>query len=218
MIARASLAVLASLIVACAASGATDQGGGDDFDGGVPFADGGHANDSSIPPPDALVLADGDTTQDASDDSPPPPGSCVGKPDGTVCVKSPDGCHTDATCSGGLCGGLGTRADGYNWKAGDDNARCCNGKPIETTTNDDCGACGIRCNAGNGESCQPLGGHYFCRGCVASAACWSKCCSTSFSPNSCAASDCAGNCNNAVCPPGSHCVNGLPNSSDYCAY
>ena len=62
-----------------------------------------------------------------------------------------------------------------------------------------------------------LGGHYFCRGCIASINCWSKCCSTSFSPYSCAASDCAGNCDAAYCPAGTHCVSGGGTSSDYCA-
>ncbi|HEY1691287.1 MAG TPA: hypothetical protein VGG39_03955 [Polyangiaceae bacterium] len=147
-------------------------------------------------------------------------GACTPQPkaDGTVCASAPDGCHTDGTCKGGSCGAVGTRADGYEWTAGDDTARCCGGKPIQTTSDTDCGACGIKCNASNGESCSALGGHYFCRGCVASTACWSHCCSESFSPYTCAASDCAGDCDSTYCPSGTHCVSGAPNSSDYCSY
>lgn len=140
------------------------------------------------------------------------------KPNGTTCSTAPDGCHTDATCSGGHCGTPPARADGYNWSAGDATAICCNGGETHANTDSNCGACGIHCNAGNGESCSALGGHYFCRGCVASAACWSHCCSESFSPYSCAASDCSGNCSSAYCPAGTHCVSGGSTSSDYCSY
>ncbi|HEY6460476.1 MAG TPA: hypothetical protein VIY73_10005 [Polyangiaceae bacterium] len=147
-------------------------------------------------------------------------GACAPQPkaDGTVCANAPDGCHTDGTCKSGSCGAVGTRADGYEWTSGDDTARCCGGKPIHTTSDTDCGACGIKCNASNGESCSALAGRYFCRGCVASSACWSHCCSESFSPYTCAASDCAGDCDSTYCPTGTHCVSGAPNSSDYCAY
>jgi len=145
-------------------------------------------------------------------------GSAAALPDGTVCAKAADGCHSDATCKTGNCGASGTLADGHNWSAGDATAICCGGHQVHADTNGNCGACGIACNAGNGESCALLGGHYFCRGCVASAACWSKCCSESFTPFSCAASDCSGNCSATYCPPGTHCVSGAPNSSDYCAY
>ena len=215
---RASLSIVASCVgLACGSHGGLPQGDGDaslpeDLDGG--------RSDVSLPSPDAIVLAGDSGAEDASQaqDSGPAPGSCVGKPDGTVCVPSPDDCHVAATCKQGLCGGLDTRADGYNWQVGDATARCCRGKPVHTTTSSDCGACGIQCNAGNGESCAPLGGHYFCRGCIASASCWSKCCSLSFSPGSCAASDCVGNCSAQFCPPGTHCVVGGAVSSDYCAY
>jgi hypothetical protein len=146
-------------------------------------------------------------------------GGLTPKPNGTACKAAPDPCHSDATCNAGQCGTtFPVRADGYNWQAGDDTARCCGGNKIHANTDTDCGACGIHCNAGNGESCQLLGGHYFCRGCVASAQCWSHCCSTSFSPYSCAASDCAGSCSSTYCPPGTHCVVGNGTSSDYCAY
>lgn len=148
-------------------------------------------------------------------------GSCApaaAKADGTVCAMAPDACHTDGTCSAGTCGAVGSRPDGYNWSAGDATAICCSAAQIHADTNSDCGACGIACNASNGESCSLLGGHYFCRGCAASADCWSRCCSESFSPYSCAASDCAGNCDSTYCPAGTHCVSGGTTSSDYCSY
>jgi hypothetical protein len=217
---RASWAVVAcGLALACGSHGALAP---NDDDASAPHdadTDAG-SSDGAFPSPDALVLADDSGADDANatEDTGPPPGSCVGKADGAVCVKAPDACHVDAICKQGLCGGLDTRADGYNWQAGDDTARCCHAKVVHTNTSSDCGACGIACNAVNGESCQLLGGHYFCRGCVASAACWSKCCSLSFSPGSCAASDCAGNCSAQFCPPGTHCVVGGATSSDYCAY
>jgi hypothetical protein len=145
-------------------------------------------------------------------------GAPPAKPDGTVCAMAPDACHTDATCSAGTCGAVGNRADGYNWNPSDASAICCNATEVEADTNSNCGACGIACNASNGESCAILGGHYFCRGCIASDACWSQCCSTSFSPYSCAASDCEGNCSATYCPAGTHCVSGGSTSSDYCSY
>jgi hypothetical protein len=140
------------------------------------------------------------------------------KADGFVCAPAADVCHADGTCKSGVCGAVTARPEGYQWMAGDDTARCCGGQAVHTTTDSNCGVCGIKCNTGNGESCQALGGHYFCRGCVASAACWSHCCSTSFTPYSCAASDCAGNCSSMYCPPGTHCVSGGTTSSDYCSY
>jgi hypothetical protein len=145
-------------------------------------------------------------------------GAVTEKADGTVCAAAPNACHVAGTCASGACSAVTTRADGYNWQAGNDVARCCAGDPISVTSATDCGACGIRCNAGNGESCQEVGGHWFCAGCEASSACWSHCCSESFSPYSCAASDCAGNCSATYCPSGTHCVSGAPTSSDYCAY
>jgi hypothetical protein len=145
-------------------------------------------------------------------------GSPPAKPDGTVCATAPDACHTNGTCSAGKCGAVGNRPDGYNWDSSDATAICCSASEVHADTDTDCGACGIKCNASNGESCSILGSHYFCRGCVASAACWSRCCSTSFSPYSCAASDCAGNCDATYCPAGTHCVSGAPDSSDYCSY
>jgi hypothetical protein len=137
---------------------------------------------------------------------------------GTPCGSAPNACHDAPTCSGGKCGAAAAKPDGFQWSAGDATSMCCGGSEVHQSDNNNCGVCGIQCNASNGESCSTLGGHYFCRGCIASAACWSRCCSQSFTPNSCAASDCAGNCSAAYCPPGTHCVVGGATSSDYCSY
>ncbi len=165
-------------------------------------------------PLDATIPVDAAVDADLLDGD----GNCTTWPDGTPCKSAPDVCHTDGLCKAGACMAPSIHVDGYNWKSGDDTARCCSGVPINTTSDSNCGACGIACNAGNGESCSILGGHYFCRGCIASSACWSHCCSNSFSPPSCAASDCVGNCLATYCPAGTHCVNGNGLSSDYCAY
>jgi hypothetical protein len=242
-----SLAIALALGVAACANtpGGTPLTGDDGEDDASAF-DGSH--DVELPNSDALVLVDSGSDDSSMQSDVVIPGSCMGQPDGTVCVQSHDPCYADAVCAGGLCGGLspkpnGTvckqasdpckangvctagqcgnptpRPDGYNYQPGDDTARCCGGSTAHTDTNTNCGACGIQCNAVNGESCQILGGHYFCRGCIASSACWSHCCSLSFSPASCAASDCAGNCSATYCPAGTHCVTGNGTSSDYCAY
>ena len=202
--------------------GAGDDAAGDDA---TTSDDGGGGDDGPNGSKSCMGLPDGTPCGAAPDICHDVPlckaGACAAalpKADGFVCAKAPDACHTDGTCKSGACGAIGTHADGTNWTPGDDTARCCGGKPIHTNVDSDCGACGIQCNASNGESCQILGGHWFCRGCVASAACWSHCCSSSFTPYSCAASDCAGNCSAQYCPPGTHCVSGNGTSSDYCSY
>jgi hypothetical protein len=186
----------------------------------VPVPEGG-ADDVYVPqddvtvlPLDATIPGDGSVDADLLDGD----GTCATWPDGTPCKSAPDVCHTDGVCQKGVCTAPGTHVDGYNWDTSDSNARCCGGAPVHTDTNTNCGACGIGCNGGNGESCSLLGGRYFCRGCIYNTGCWSQCCSLSFSPPSCAASDCNGNCSSKYCPPGSHCVVGFPNSSDYCSY
>ncbi len=162
------------------------------------------------------VVVEADLLVDAS--GPDGATGCAVEADGTPCKAAPDLCHADGVCKGGLCMAPTPHADGFNWKQGDDTARCCGGSPIYTSTNANCGACGIQCNAQNGESCAVLGGHYFCRGCTTNAGCWSKCCSLSFSPSSCAASDCKGSCDDTYCPKGTHCVLGNGVSSNYCSY
>jgi hypothetical protein len=172
------------------------------------------ADDVLVIPLDGTIPVDAAVDADLLDGD----GNCATWPDGTACKSAPDVCHTDGVCSGGVCKAPSIHVDGYNWKSGDDTARCCGGVPVYTNTNSNCGVCGIKCDAQNGESCSVLGGHYFCRGCIASSACWSHCCSQSFSPPSCAASDCYGNCSATYCPAGTHCVNGNGLSSDYCSY
>lgn len=181
---------------------------------------GGSATDASVgPPPDAIVLGgDGPAQNDVTTQDGPVSKSCMGLPDGTLCGPSPDVCHDPPVCASGTCAPASTKADGFNWQAGDSTARCCGGDAVHTSTDTNCGVCGIQCNASNGESCQTLAGEWFCRGCVASDACWSHCCSQSFTPYSCAASDCNGNCDPSLCPDGSHCVSGGTTSSDYCSY
>jgi hypothetical protein len=193
--------------IALAGCGTGEQG----IDGGeLPFEDGAAASDGTSIDLDALVVSDGGAEA--------APMGCMGLPDGTKCQSAPDACHTDGVCVMGQCSPPQVRPDGYNWKQGDEFARCCNGKPIITNTNSDCGVCGIQCNQNNGESCQLLGGRWFCRGCNTSAGCWSKCCSLSFNPPSCAASDCMGNCSSQYCPKGTTCKLGMGISSNYCAY
>ena len=200
------------------------------------------------PPPDAIVhggddhggddapsetggktcanLPDGTQCGSAPDICHDPPvctsGSCAAppaRPDGFICDPAPDACHTDGTCKAGSCQMSKLQPESYQWQPNDPTARCCGGMPVHTTTDDNCNVCGIKCNAMNGESCKEVvAGRWFCNGCMASAACWSKCCSTSFNPPSCAASDCAGNCSSQYCPMGSHCVSGGGTSSDFCSY
>jgi len=202
-----------SLVLGCS-SFDTVPDAGDDTDVFVP------QNDVTVLPLDATIPGDGEVEADLLDGSADGDAAltCAELPDGTACKAAPDLCHTDGVCKGGVCTAPGTHVDGYNWKSGDDTARCCGGVPVYTTSDSNCGACGIKCNAQNGESCSILGGQYFCRGCIASSACWSHCCSESFSPPSCAASDCNGNCSAEYCPPNTHCVNGNGTSSDYCSY
>ena len=216
MAGMARLWMTAGVVALCGCSSFdTIPDAGDPFDSGWP-----PPNDATVLPLDATIPVDAEVEADlldASADGDGPTG-CAVLPDGTACKAAPDLCHTDGVCKGGVCMAPAVRVDGYNWKAGDDTARCCGGSPVYTTSNANCGACGIQCNANNGESCSILGGHYFCRGCIASADCWSHCCSLSFSPPSCAASDCAGNCSSTYCPPNTHCVLGNGTSSNYCSY
>lgn len=246
-LARAAPLVVVAWFAACA-SRATTYGPPDDHPDGAAADDGPgvgpddrSGSGSGGPSPDAIVLGDdspaetgGKSCVNLQDGTPcgsapdichEPPvcmsGVCAApaaKPDGLVCDPASDACHTDGTCKAGSCQAQGTRPETYEWQPNDPTARCCGGKPVHTTTDQDCNVCGIACNKSNGESCQEVAGHWFCRGCIASAACWSHCCSTSFNPPSCAASDCAGNCDSQYCPAGSHCVSGNGQSSDYCSY
>ena len=159
-------------------------------------ADDSHASKSCTGLPDGTVCG---ASPDICHDAPVCAGgvcaTAAAKADGFVCAAAPDACHDAPVCKAGTCasrwrvrrpraarlptadarvqgrpcGAPATKPEGTKWTAGDDTARCCGGKPIHTDVDSDCGACGIQCNASNGESCSLLGGHYFCRGCVASA-------------------------------------------------
>jgi hypothetical protein len=229
--------VVAPVLAGCASSesegapagdasvdGAGDRGAGDAAGGPSPDAIA-PASDGALGGKSCAGLADGTPCGPAPDVCHDIPtcaqgacGAAAAKADGTACGAAPDACRDAPTCSGGKCGAPPAKPDGTNWSAGDATAICCAGKEVHASTDTDCGTCGIACNASNGESCQILGGHYFCRGCIASDACWSHCCSESFTPYSCAASDCAGNCSSMYCPAGTHCVSGGTTSSDYCSY
>lgn len=114
-----------------------------------------------------------------------------------------------------VCAG---KADGYNYDPGDTYARCCDAGAVRTVTDDMCGTCAIKCNTAKGQKCTLEGPHYYCRGCVQSADCWSKCCSTEFGIGLCAASDCvSGVCEPALCKDGTRCT--VPgDASNYCEY
>ena len=144
-------------------------------------------------------------------EAPPMPPDLPPDPD----AGSPDDGATLPADAASSCSG---RADGFNWMPPDPNQRCCGQMPVTTSSDSNCGACGITCNAANGETCAMRAGRYYCVGCATSAGCWSQCCSVKTS--ACAASDCvAGKCDATHCPPGTHCVAGIPDaSSNYCAY
>jgi hypothetical protein len=110
------------------------------------------------------------------------------------------------------------RPNGFSWDQTDEYARCCNGIKVRTTIDEFCGTCEIACNKAKGQTCEAFRGRYYCRGCDASAECWSGCCSKQFGGGSCAASNCTtGDCNAALCKGGTVCV--VPgDASNYCKY
>ncbi len=134
---------------------------------------------------------------------------------GTTCGTAPNACHDAPSCTNGTCKPAVERADGTNWKAGDANALCCGGSPVDTTTTTNCGVCGWKC--GSGQTCAAIEGHYLCTGCTADSECASGCCSEDPAPNHCSPSNCAGACKSPdVCTGGSHCIAGT--NVDYCGY
>jgi hypothetical protein len=110
------------------------------------------------------------------------------------------------------------RSNGFQWDQADEYARCCNGIKVRTTVDEFCGTCEIACNKAKGQTCEAFRGRYYCRGCDASAECWSGCCSKQFGGGSCAASNCTtGDCNASLCKGGTVCV--VPgDASNYCKY
>jgi len=145
-------------------------------------------------------------------------GACAAaadEPDTTACGVAPDACHDAPLCASGVCGAAKVLAESTNWNTKDGNARCCGGKPVETTTTTNCGVCGWTC--GSGQGCAVLDGEYLCTGCTADSECLSDCCSLSPTPNHCSPGNCAGGCQSPdICTGGSHCVAGA--SVDYCTY
>lgn len=138
------------------------------------------------------------------------------KPDNTPCAVALDACHSVPICTKGVCGPSKAQPIGYNWKPGDDNARCCgDGGVVMTTTTPNCGACGIVCGAG--QTCGPIATHYLCLGCNGTnSECWSDCCSAT-SGDHCAPGNCAGACASPdKCATfGAHCQVDVV---DYCTY
>ncbi len=143
-------------------------------------------------------------------------GACTpitNKADGAICDDPKSPCQTPGVCASGACGAPKAKPDETVPDASKPFTRCCGGASTSVTTNGRCGSCDIACNGANGESCQARSnaGHtqYYCAGCVASASCWSGCCSTSYpaTKNVCAASDCKGGCT-SKCPKGTHCKSG----------
>jgi len=172
--------------------------------------------DPCLTDPDGSVCGTGNPCND------PPEcvdGVCAPRPlkDGTPCAFAKDGCHSTPVCAKGVCGASSTLPDSTEWEAGNDNARCCGGEPVMTTTVDNCGVCGIKC--GKGQSCTDVNDdHYFCTPCSVDSDCWSSCCSDTLTPDGhCSPSDCTlGTCQAKVCPDGSQCTTATP--IDFCSY
>lgn len=135
--------------------------------------------------------------------------------DGTPCGIPLDVCHSVPSCAAGVCGKSTPLTDGTQWKPGDDNARCCGGEAVETTSVTNCGVCTVKCDTSAGQSCTAVNGHYFCTPCTVSD-CWSGCCSLTTTAH-CSPSDCStGACRSPdICPDGSHCQSDVVN---YCSY
>jgi hypothetical protein len=167
-----------------------------------------------------LAKADGGTCGTGDSCNDPPvclDGVCTPRPmkDGRQCAFAKDACHSIPVCTKGVCGPSMTLPDSTEWEAGNDNARCCGGAPVMTTTVDNCGVCDIKCNPG--QSCTNVNGnHYFCTPCTTGADCWSGCCSDTLTSH-CSPSDCTtGDCQAHVCPDGTSCITATP--IDFCSY
>jgi hypothetical protein len=183
------------------AEGGSD--GGDAGDGASMTVDVGQESGSS----------DSGSVHDAADTE-VIPADTSSTPDGlTPDTFTPDTSSTDGStnpCSG--------RPDGFSLNALDPYSRCCGGVAVETTTDTNCGVCGVACNTALGQSCGLIDGQYLCLDCSSNADCWSGCCAATVSPPHCSANDCAtGAC--ATPDPcaahGAHCtIAGVA----YCSY
>jgi hypothetical protein len=163
------------------------------------------AADATTSAPDAGAM-DGGSALDAVG---PVPGD-----GGDASADSGDG---EAAPTVDPCAGM---PDGTSLDAGDPFARCCGGVTVETTSNANCGVCGVVCDTMRGQSCSALEAEYFCVGCAANADCWSGCCDPHAVAH-CAPVSCTnGGCQlPEVCPGGSHCTPTAPTGAlKYCSY
>lgn len=168
----------------------------------------------------AIADAGGEPRVDADADADANADPCARLEAGAICGYA-GGCNCNH-CSNGTCSTTKKCAEGFNWEAGNDLARCCGGLAVLTNTNANCGVCGVVCKTAgvaNPQDCQIIGGRHLCGGCVGNTECWSQCCSSSPGPSHCAASDCnTGACPAGICPSPSRCVQGAANTPNYCAY
>lgn len=184
-------------------------------------ADGGTTPDASLDGADAGLdaIALPETSTDTGAPETGPTGPCAKLPDGTYCGYT-GGCQCQY-CSAGACSTTKQCPQGFNWEAGVDDARCCNGLPILTNTNANCGVCGAQCaTAGvtGVQNCALLSGHYQCVDCAANNECWTGCCAIDTTPYHCSESNCnTGACVAGLCPAPSHCVTGS-GTPNYCTY
>ena len=180
-----------------------------------------HFDDAPVEPcPDGGCLdASPHTTQSHDGGSEALPDPCVALAAGAFCAYA-GGCQCEY-CNGGTCSDTKACPQGFNWEAGLDVARCCNGLPVLTNTNANCGVCGIQCaTAGvtSAQDCALLSGHYQCVDCAANNECWSGCCAIDTTPYHCSESDCnTGACPPGICPAPSTCVPGT-SAPNYCTY
>ena len=156
-------------------------------------------------------------------DAPPgetsPPDPCATLEAGVFCAYA-GGCQC-RYCKSGACSDSKPCPQGFNWEAGVDGARCCNGLPVLTNTNANCGVCGVACETAgvtSPQDCQLLSGHFQCVHCAANSECWSGCCAIDTSPYHCSESNCnTGACPAGICPAPSTCVEGM-GGPNYCTY
>lgn len=136
----ATAAVAAVPVAACSSGGGASD---DDADATVPLPD---RDDGEAPEDDAAQHPPRDAGKD-SDDTVPLDASGEDASDATIDVDA-------GPCSG--------KPDGYAFKPGDPQARCCKGQTARIDTTSNCGGCGIRCAPGR--ACgQLVPGHYACK-------------------------------------------------------